>query len=57
MIYQVLEEPENQKKLRAGSEIPQSLEDFMVEIRNSRPDAKEFAVKLKAMVVCFLHIC
>ncbi|KAL3508539.1 hypothetical protein ACH5RR_027940 [Cinchona calisaya] len=50
VIYQVLEEPVNQDELQAGQEIPQSLEDFMVEIRYSRPDAKAFAEKLKAMV-------
>ena len=56
MIYQVLEEPVNQDELQAGPQIPQTLEDFMAEIRDSRPDAKAFALKLKAMVVCSLHI-
>lgn len=50
VIYHVLEEPVNQDELRAGAEIPQTLEDFMAEIRDSRPDAKAFALKLKAMV-------
>lgn len=56
MIYKVLEEPVNQDELQAGSEIPQSLEDFMVEIRDRRPDAETFALKLKAMVGCSVHI-
>ncbi|XP_027062572.2 probable galacturonosyltransferase 12 [Coffea arabica] len=50
VIYQVLEEPVNQDELQARPQIPQTLEDFMAEIRDSRPDAKAFALKLKAMV-------
>ncbi|CAK9181312.1 unnamed protein product [Ilex paraguariensis] len=40
VIYQVLEEPE----------VPQSLEEFVAAMKDSRPDAETFAVKLKAMV-------
>lgn len=49
-MYQILEEPVNQDELKVKSEIPQSLEEFMVEMKKSRPDAKTFAEKLKEMV-------
>jgi len=31
-------------------DVPQSLEEFVAEMRDSRPDARTFALKLKAMV-------
>ncbi|XP_073307882.1 probable galacturonosyltransferase 12 [Primulina huaijiensis] len=50
VIYQILEEPVNQSEIQAGQEIPQTLEDFIAEIKDERPDAKTFAAKLKTMV-------
>ncbi|KAK4439845.1 putative galacturonosyltransferase 12 [Sesamum alatum] len=50
VIYQVLEEPVDQSEVQLGPEIPQTLEDFIAEMKDERPDAKTFAVKLKAMV-------
>ncbi|EYU19206.1 hypothetical protein ABFS82_13G173600 [Erythranthe guttata] len=50
VIYQVLEEPVTQGEIQTGPEIPQTMEDFVAEIKDERPDAKTFAVKLKAMV-------
>lgn len=52
VIYQILEEPVNENEIQAGQEIPQTLEDFIAEIKDERPDAKTFAAKLKAMVLC-----
>ncbi|KAL0443432.1 UNVERIFIED_CONTAM: putative galacturonosyltransferase 12 [Sesamum latifolium] len=50
VIYQVLEEHVDQSEVQLGPEIPQTLEDFIAEMKDQRPDAKTFAVKLKAMV-------
>ncbi|XP_073311925.1 probable galacturonosyltransferase 12 isoform X1 [Primulina huaijiensis] len=50
VIFQILEEPVNENEIQAGQEIPQTLEDFIAEIKDERPDAKTFAAKLKAMV-------
>lgn len=51
MIYQVLEEPPSLNEIKREVEIPQSLEEFVAELkRESVSDAKTFAVKLKAMV-------
>ncbi|KAL2476235.1 putative galacturonosyltransferase 12 [Abeliophyllum distichum] len=51
VIYQVLED--NQSEIQLGPEIPQTLEDFVAEMKDGRSDAKTFAVKLKAMVTLF----
>ncbi|KAK6157155.1 hypothetical protein DH2020_011403 [Rehmannia glutinosa] len=50
VIYQVLEEPVNQSEVQEGPEIPQTMEDFIAEMKDERPNARTFAVKLKAMV-------
>lgn len=50
MIYSVLEEPANETEIEVGPETPQTLEDLIAEFKGDRPDAKTFAVKLKAMV-------
>lgn len=51
VIYQVLEEPPSLNEIKGEVEIPQSLEDFVAELRKeSVSDAKTFAVKLRAMV-------
>lgn len=55
MIYQVLEEPSDQIEMEAGPETPQTLEEFMAEMKDTKPDAETFAVKLKAMVLCTYH--
>lgn len=59
MIYRVLEEPSDQTDTQTRPESPQTLEEFVAEMKDGRPDAKTFAVKLKAMVYlllsCFLH--
>lgn len=51
VIYQVLQQPMAEDELKGRSEIPQTLEDFMAEIKESRPNAKTFALKLRDMVV------
>ncbi|CAN7038993.1 unnamed protein product [Brassica rapa subsp. trilocularis] len=49
-IYQVLEQPLSEEELKGRSDIPQTLEDFMSEVKRSKSDAREFAQKLKEMV-------
>lgn len=51
VIYQVLEEPLSKDALQGRSDIPQTLEEFMSQIKESRLDAKTFAVKLREMVL------
>ncbi|KAL8144376.1 hypothetical protein V2J09_017408 [Rumex salicifolius] len=48
VMYQVLEEPSQTKESEA--EIPQSLEEFVTQMKHDKPDAKTFAIKLKSMV-------
>ncbi|OWM88726.1 probable galacturonosyltransferase 12 [Punica granatum] len=50
VIYQVLQQPMTKDELKGRPEIPQTLEDFMADIKESRPDAKTFALKLRDMV-------
>ncbi|KAE9458185.1 hypothetical protein C3L33_09913, partial [Rhododendron williamsianum] len=50
VIYQVLEEPANEDEIQGDAEIPQTLEDFVTEMKDTRPDAKTFASRLKAML-------
>ncbi|KAK6134927.1 hypothetical protein DH2020_031305 [Rehmannia glutinosa] len=40
VIYQVLEEPVNQSEVQEGPEIPQTMEDFIAEMKDERPDAR-----------------
>lgn len=49
-MYHVLEEPLSQEELKGRSDIPQSLEEFMAEMKETKTDAKTFAVKLREMV-------
>lgn len=49
-MYRILEEPENQTETQSEQEIPQTMEDFIADMKNEKPDAKTFAIKLKAMV-------
>uniref|UniRef100_A0A2N9J0Y0 Hexosyltransferase n=1 Tax=Fagus sylvatica TaxID=28930 RepID=A0A2N9J0Y0_FAGSY len=50
VIYQVLEEPIGKDELQGRSDVPQSLEEFMAEIKKEKSDAKTFALKLREMV-------
>ncbi|KAH7859674.1 hypothetical protein Vadar_004129 [Vaccinium darrowii] len=50
VIYQVLGEPLKEDEIKGEDEIPQTLEDFVAEMKDTRPDAKTFASRLKAMV-------
>ncbi|GAB4846215.1 Probable galacturonosyltransferase 12 [Ancistrocladus abbreviatus] len=51
VIYQVFEEPGVSKDVKnPGPDVPQSLEEFMAEMKDSRPDARTFAIKLKSMI-------
>lgn len=56
VIYQVLEETPSLNEIKGDVEIPQTLEEFVAELKEeSVSDAKTFAVKLRAMVT--LIIC
>ncbi|CAL9078253.1 unnamed protein product [Musa acuminata var. zebrina] len=49
-IYRVLEGAEPDEPT-AGSDVPQTLEEFIEEMKSDRTDAKTFALRLRAMVV------
>ncbi|KAJ6314110.1 hypothetical protein OIU78_017715 [Salix suchowensis] len=50
VIFQVLEQPLGNDELKGRRDIPQTLEEFMDEVKNTRLDAKTFALKLREMV-------
>ncbi|KAL2331570.1 hypothetical protein Fmac_019151 [Flemingia macrophylla] len=50
VIYQTLDEPLGKHDLQGRSDIPQTLEEFMTEMKKGGYDAKTFAVKLREMV-------
>lgn len=50
MIYQTLNEPLGKHELQGRFDIPQTLEEFMTEMKKGGYDAKTFAVKLREMV-------
>jgi len=50
VIYQTLDEPVGKNELQGRSDIPQTLEEFMTEMKKGGYDAKTFAVKLREMV-------
>ncbi|KAE9599786.1 hypothetical protein Lal_00046266 [Lupinus albus] len=49
IIYQTLDEPLSKDKLQGRTDIPQTLEEFMIEMKKGGYDAKTFAVKLREM--------
>ena len=52
VMYQILDKPMSKDELQGRLDnIPQTLEDFMAEIKESKPDAKTFALKLREMVI------
>ncbi|KAK6946845.1 Glycosyl transferase, family 8 [Dillenia turbinata] len=50
VMYEVLEEPAEEVEIKAGPQVPQSLEEFVAEMKETRPDARTFATELKTMV-------
>ncbi|KAJ8747504.1 hypothetical protein K2173_009241 [Erythroxylum novogranatense] len=50
VIYQVLDEPIGKDELKGRDDIPQTLEDFMTEVKDKQLDAQTFAIKLRQMV-------
>ncbi|QCE09817.1 probable galacturonosyltransferase 12 isoform X1 [Vigna unguiculata] len=50
VIYQTLNEPLGKHELQGRFDIPQTLEEFMTEMKKGGYDAKTFAVKLREMV-------
>lgn len=48
-MYEVLEEAEIRPP-KPGSDVPQTLQDFVAEMKRNRSDAKAFALRLKEMV-------
>lgn len=51
MIYQTLDEPLGNDELKGRVDIPQTLEEFMINMKEGRYDVKTFAVKLREMVI------
>ncbi|KAH9803297.1 putative galacturonosyltransferase 12 [Citrus sinensis] len=45
-----IEEPMSKDELKGRSDIPQTLEEFMADMKESKSDAKTFAIKLRDMV-------
>ncbi|CAI0380158.1 unnamed protein product [Linum tenue] len=50
VMYKVLEQPIDKEELQGRTDIPQTLEEFMAEVKDSRFDARTFALKLREMV-------
>ncbi|WCJ31298.1 galacturonosyltransferase 12 [Euphorbia peplus] len=50
VIYKVLEEPLDEDELEGKTQVPQTLQDFMAQIKDSNLDAKTFALQLREMV-------
>lgn len=56
VVYQILDKPMSKDELQGRLDnVPQTLEDFMAEIKEKKPDAKTFALKLREMVI-ILHL-
>jgi alpha-1,4-galacturonosyltransferase len=51
VIYQTLDEPLGNDELKGRFDIPQTLEEFMIKMKEGGYDAKTFAVKLREMVL------
>ncbi|KAK7272453.1 hypothetical protein RJT34_29059 [Clitoria ternatea] len=50
VIYQTLDQPLGKDELQGRSDIPQTLEEFMTEMKAGGYDAKTFSVKLREMI-------
>ncbi|CAJ2659995.1 unnamed protein product [Trifolium pratense] len=50
VIFQTLDEPLGNDELKGRFDIPQTLEEFMIKMKEGGYDAKTFAVKLREMV-------
>ena len=50
VIYQILDKPVSKDEVQGKTDIPQTLEEFMAEMKESRSDAKTFALRLREMV-------
>lgn len=54
MIYGILDQPLGKDELEGRSDIPQTLEEFMTQMKEGGyEDAKKFAIKLREMVPFF----
>ncbi|XP_059664807.1 probable galacturonosyltransferase 12 [Cornus florida] len=55
VIFEILEEPMSQDEIQLGAadQVPQTLEEFVAEIKDRKLGAKTFALKLRAMVTLF----
>ena len=51
MIYKILDEPVEKDEVEGRSDIPQTLEDFMTDMKEGGYDAQTFATKLREMVI------
>jgi len=50
VIYGILDQPLGKDELEGRSDIPQTLEEFMTQMKEGGYDAKTFAIKLREMV-------
>ncbi|KAB2044254.1 hypothetical protein ES319_D01G075800v1 [Gossypium barbadense] len=51
VIYRILEEPVSKDEVLGKTDVPQTLQEFMSEMKQSRSDAKAFALRLREMIV------
>ncbi|KAJ1441915.1 Nucleotide-diphospho-sugar transferase [Sesbania bispinosa] len=55
VMYSILDQPLGKDELEGRSDIPQTLEEFMTDIKKDEYDAKTFAIKLREMAWFSLH--
>ncbi|OMO80562.1 Glycosyl transferase, family 8 [Corchorus capsularis] len=51
VMYQVLNQPVRKDEVQGKTDVPQTLEEFMAEMRDIKSDARTFALRLREMVV------
>ncbi|KAE8733274.1 putative galacturonosyltransferase 12 [Hibiscus syriacus] len=51
VMYQILDEPVSKDEVQGKTDVPQTLQEFMSEMKQSILDAKTFALKLREMII------
>ncbi|XP_039001665.1 probable galacturonosyltransferase 12 [Hibiscus syriacus] len=51
VIYRILDEPVSKDEVQGKTGVPQTLQEFMSELKQSKLDAKTFALRLREMIV------
>ncbi|KAI4388169.1 hypothetical protein MLD38_000524 [Melastoma candidum] len=51
VMYRILEAPVTEAEVQGKSDVPQTLEEFVAEVKESTYDARAFALRLREMVV------